>query len=391
MPAHAKPIHHTAARRRAPTCAAAGLCLGLGLGPVWGQDVAPLQVRWGQTASAIAAAHQPAGATLNQVLLALLRNNPQAFIQDNVNLLRAGATLQLPSPEQVLALSPEQASQAVRAQEAAFDAHRRRAASAKPAQAQGGADRQAGGPILDAQDPGRQSVSEEDRLSLSKAQGAADLEALAQERQAKENADRLAQVKRNLEDLNRLEQPASPAANAQVADGPGAPDGQKPAETATAAQSGDTSAGAASSAPAGESPGAGAGDGLIQRWSRHPWLVPIGSLFLGGLLLVALVRSGRKGPVLPIGGALAHPSVAADLPEEPGEAEDELSEAALRQEVQRLNQHPLSGTAAQSAQAAVAPTQHTPLSFDLSSINLDLDSPPTAAPAEPANKPQRPS
>ncbi len=45
------------------------------------------------------------GANLNQVMLAIQRNNPQAFINNNINLLRRGAILRMPSSADIAAIS----------------------------------------------------------------------------------------------------------------------------------------------------------------------------------------------------------------------------------------------------------------------------------------------
>lgn len=70
---------------------------------------ATVQVQEGDMASVLAFRLKPRGATIEQMMAALLRLNPEAFIQGNVNLLRDGAVLRLPQPEEVLGLPPEQA------------------------------------------------------------------------------------------------------------------------------------------------------------------------------------------------------------------------------------------------------------------------------------------
>jgi len=57
-----------------------------------------------------------AGVSANQMMLALLRTNPEAFIGGNVNLLRAGAVLRMPAEEEARRLSVADASAEVRAQ-----------------------------------------------------------------------------------------------------------------------------------------------------------------------------------------------------------------------------------------------------------------------------------
>lgn len=76
-------------------------------------------VAQGQTLLEIARATRPDASTnLNQMLLALLKNNPQAFYKDNVNALKRGAILRIPSAEEItkIAGSASEAAIAVRDQ-----------------------------------------------------------------------------------------------------------------------------------------------------------------------------------------------------------------------------------------------------------------------------------
>ncbi len=57
-------------------------------------------VRPGDTASRIASAHRPAGVSLDQMLGALLRANPDAFIDGDINRIKAGAVLAVPGSTQ---------------------------------------------------------------------------------------------------------------------------------------------------------------------------------------------------------------------------------------------------------------------------------------------------
>lgn len=73
-------------------------------------------VKKGETLSSIAASVD-AGDNINQVMLALLKANPKAFYADNVNMLKSGAVLRIPSAEEVAAAgSLRAAASAIRAQ-----------------------------------------------------------------------------------------------------------------------------------------------------------------------------------------------------------------------------------------------------------------------------------
>ncbi|HET6565009.1 MAG TPA: FimV/HubP family polar landmark protein [Xanthomonadales bacterium] len=61
-------------------------------------------------------------ASINQVMLAIQRNNPQAFINNNINLLKRGAILRMPSSADIAAISPTEATAEVREQAALFAA-----------------------------------------------------------------------------------------------------------------------------------------------------------------------------------------------------------------------------------------------------------------------------
>ena len=75
----------------------------------------------GQTLWSIANQSRPdAGVSVNQMMLALLRANPEAFDQDNINRLKSGSVLRIPSREEVTTLSPEQAATLVREQASAW-------------------------------------------------------------------------------------------------------------------------------------------------------------------------------------------------------------------------------------------------------------------------------
>jgi len=82
-----------------------------------GADPGELQVRSGQTLSGIAATLQT-GASLDQTMIALLRANPEAFINGNVNLLRAGAVLRVPPSAELASLQESEATALVREQTA---------------------------------------------------------------------------------------------------------------------------------------------------------------------------------------------------------------------------------------------------------------------------------
>ncbi len=90
-------------------------------------------VKAGDTAGKIAAQNKPASVSLDQMLVALLRSNPDAFIGGNVNRVKSGAVLDIPSAETASAISAGEASQTIVAQSKDFNGFRRKLAEGVPA------------------------------------------------------------------------------------------------------------------------------------------------------------------------------------------------------------------------------------------------------------------
>src|SRR5690606_23931941 len=70
-------------------------------------DYGPVQV--GDTLGKIARSVDADGHSLDQVMLALLRANPDAFIKGNVNLIKAGAVLRIPNGSELSEYSAKEA------------------------------------------------------------------------------------------------------------------------------------------------------------------------------------------------------------------------------------------------------------------------------------------
>lgn len=196
---------------------------------------APKQVtvKAGDTAGRIAAAVKPASVSLDQMLVALLRSNPDAFLGENVNRVKAGAIIDIPTAEQAAATPSDQASQMIVAQSKDFNEFRRKLAGSAPTAEVAVADRQASGSIQTKVEEKKALQPTPDKLTLSKGAVQAQLadEQLAKDRAAKEASSRTAEIEKNISDLNKLgvasstvtsvppEKPASaaPAAAATVA------------------------------------------------------------------------------------------------------------------------------------------------------------------------------
>jgi pilus assembly protein FimV len=238
---------------RAPAASAAVLP------PVQAAPATPSQVTVaaGDTAGRIAEANRPASVSLDQMLVAMLRSNPKAFIGNNVNRLRAGVVLDLPSASEASAVSAGEARQVIAAQSRDFNEFRRRLAGAVPEAEVGQADRQAAGSVRTEVQDASPAVTAPDRLTLSKeakpGQTAPEAK-IAQQRQAQDASTRAAELKRNIDELAKLN-PTAPAP-APAAQAPAAPaPATAPAVLATPATPAPaTPAPAAAPAPAPEVP-----------------------------------------------------------------------------------------------------------------------------------------
>lgn len=180
---------------------------------------ASVKVKPGDTASAIAAAHKSANVSLDQMLVALLRANPDAFIQDNVNRIKAGAIVTLPSQEQATATGRAEATQIINAQSQDFNDFRRKLASNVPGAKLSPASRDVSGKIEATVDDKKPAAATPDKLTLSKGsvQTKSGEEALAKERNAEAAAQRSAELAKNIQELDQLAKastaPASAAAS----------------------------------------------------------------------------------------------------------------------------------------------------------------------------------
>ncbi len=198
-----------------------------------------LAVRAGDTASKIASAYKPAEVSLDQMLVAMLRANPEAFIGGNVNRIRAGALIELPAASLAGEIPAAEARRTVVAQSRDFGEYRRRLADNAPASRVARSGREASGKLqASVEDRGAASASS-DRLTI--AQGRLADEQLARTRQAQDSSARMAELSKNIGELNTL-QAAGTGATANPA---GASGTSLAAEAATVAAGTTATTGAA--------------------------------------------------------------------------------------------------------------------------------------------------
>lgn len=176
-----------------------------------------LSVQPGDTASALLAPLRPASVSLDQMLLALLRQNPDAFVDSNVHRLRSGSLLQVPSAEQAQATPAAEAREEMLLQTENFNAYRAELATWAGRGELADAQRQSGGSVqARVQAPASEA---KDQLTLTRPQDARAQEQLARQKEARDVAQRAAELGRNVSELGRL---AAEVASAS-GDGPNLP------------------------------------------------------------------------------------------------------------------------------------------------------------------------
>ncbi len=166
-----------------------------------------VQVKAGDTAGRLAAAYRPSNVSLDQMLVAMLRANPNAFIGGNVNRIKSGSVIDLPGASDAGAVAQGEARQIIAAQSRDFNEFRRRLAGTVPAAAVDSEDRQATGRVQAEVEDKKPAAPTQDKLTLSKGTTpgqTASEEKIAQAKQAQDASTRVAELSRNIEELAKL-------------------------------------------------------------------------------------------------------------------------------------------------------------------------------------------
>ncbi len=182
--------------------------------------IAEVKVRTGDTLTGIAARTQQPGISLDQMLVSLFRGNPQAFMGDNMNRLKSGAVLSVPSADEAAKVSTQQAHEVIVAQSADFDAYRRRLAGATTAVAEPASARQDQGQVqARVSDRKQATATSPDRLRLTQGgvQASAPEARLSRQAETQATQARLAELARNVDELKKLQNAATPGAPSAVA------------------------------------------------------------------------------------------------------------------------------------------------------------------------------
>ncbi|HXC39641.1 MAG TPA: FimV/HubP family polar landmark protein [Burkholderiales bacterium] len=181
-------------------------------------------VKKGDTLSKIANSNRVDGVSLQQMLAALYQGNKDAFDGQNMNRLRTGQILNLPSKDEAQSMSQEEASRLVASQGADFNQYRRSLGAAvaeAPSRADTG--RQASGKIgaPPAEEKPAPAAPAKDQLKLSKvedgkaggkaAESAGKDNSAAKAAALKEANERAAALEKNVADMKKLAEMKSQA------------------------------------------------------------------------------------------------------------------------------------------------------------------------------------
>jgi len=165
-------------------------------------------VRRGDTLQKIASQYEPADATLDQMLAALFNRNHAAFEGDNMNRLRAGAILDIPSAADTQATPASEATKVVHMQASDWRTYRDRLAAAAPAASGESATRGASGRIgaaVEDRTPAAPPGSDKLRVSreASTGKGGAAEDAIAREQQLKDAQSRIAALEKTINEMKQ--------------------------------------------------------------------------------------------------------------------------------------------------------------------------------------------
>lgn len=177
------------------------------------------KVAAGDTLGKIAAQTRPAGVSLDQMLVALFRNNQTAFDGGNMNRLRAGKILAIPDDEAVGKIAADEARKEVVAQAADFNAYRKKLATIAATEAAGqeSVQQAASGKIAPRVEEPLPAGGGKDKLEVSRTEAAKggqgklqeristlEEDLLARDRALKEANSRAADLEKSLNSMKKL-------------------------------------------------------------------------------------------------------------------------------------------------------------------------------------------
>ena len=201
---NAAPAARAPAATPAPAAAPSGVASSAPTSSAGGEQYT---VKPGDTLQRIATQFKPNEATLEQMLSALFRGNPSAFEGDNMNRLRAGAIMNIPSAADVQGTPAPEAARVVRMQASDWRTYRDRVAAAAPT-SEGAAGRESAGRIGAAvEDRTPAAAPGADKLRVSRAasagKGGGVEDAIARDQQLKDAQARIAALEKTITELQR--------------------------------------------------------------------------------------------------------------------------------------------------------------------------------------------
>ncbi|MGD9788827.1 MAG: FimV/HubP family polar landmark protein [Sulfuricellaceae bacterium] len=174
-------------------------------------------VKKGQTLYQIAGELKPAEVSLEEMLVALYRANPDAFAGKNMNRLVTGKILNVPAADEVATIGQTNASREIRAQVSDWKAYRQKLAAAveatpAPAAKEAAPKQAAAGKITAKTEEKAAPKLSQDVLKLSKGEGkggdervrALQEDLVAKEKAIKDANERIAQLEKTVKDMQHL-------------------------------------------------------------------------------------------------------------------------------------------------------------------------------------------
>ncbi len=273
-----------------------------------GKPSAELTVRGGDSLGRLAqTAPRPPGVSLDQMMVAIYRANPDAFFDGNMNRLKSGQILSVPDADTITSTNDADAKRVVVAHAADFNSYRNNlaghVANSKPSQSPETGGQSAGGKITTKVEEKPTPANESrDQLKLSKTLTGKSLEEkIAKDQKLAEATARVKELEKNVSELERLIEVRNKAAQPKAS----ASGSASASASASASHSASASAAAPVSASASKPASAVAvkpkvvpakkEEGIVEMLMANIRYVGagLGVLLLGGLLALRRKKAGE--------------------------------------------------------------------------------------------------
>jgi pilus assembly protein FimV len=174
------------------------------------------QTQSGDTLGKIANATKHEGVSLEQMLVGLYQNNPDAFIGKNLNRLKSGVILSIPDKESIEAIPEADAKKILLAQSGDWNAYRQKLASAAaqaPAKPDSASQQTAGKITAKVEEKTLPAEQGKDQVKVSRSEvagksagktGLSEEDQIARDRALKEAQERLLVLEKNVSELQKL-------------------------------------------------------------------------------------------------------------------------------------------------------------------------------------------